>query len=52
MNPYEEQLLEKGYSLREIRRPGIRLTAEEALKRGFQSVEEYEEALHEFLNGQ
>ena len=52
MNPYKEQLVEKGYSLQELRQSSIRLTAAEAMKRGFESVEDYEEALHEFLNGQ
>lgn len=52
MNPYEEQLVEKGYSLQELRQPGKPLTLEEANKHGFQTIEGYREAIHDFLNEQ
>ncbi len=52
LNTYEQQLIDKGYSLSEIRRPGEPLTLTDANKHGFETVEDYREALHDFLNGQ
>ena len=52
MTSYEQYCLDKGYTLSEIRKPGKPLTLDEAQRNGFDTVEEYREALHEFLNGQ
>lgn len=53
MNVYEEQLVQKGYSLAEIR--GIRAPKREfpceIHGRRFETEAEYQEALADFLNG-
>jgi hypothetical protein len=53
-NPYEQTLLQKGYSLTEIRETKSTQTRKFPLTmygRTFQTEEEYNEALHDFLNG-
>ena len=53
-NPYEQTLLQKGYSLREIRQTKSIRTRTFPLTihgRTFQTEEEYNEALYDFLNG-
>ena len=55
-NPYLDQLCaQTGFSRfeasREVRASARRTTLEEAQARGFDTVEAYDEALHEFLNG-
>lgn len=52
-NPYRQQLLEKGYSLRETYAPS-RQKRQFPLTIGlrtFQTEEEYQDALYDFLNG-
>lgn len=48
---YTDYIEEKGYSVRECYRPAV-ITDETVYAAGYSSREEYEEALHEFLNGQ
>ena len=53
-NPYVIQTaLQTGMSVREVEREARRSTLSlgEAYAQGFDSVEEYEEAMHDFLNG-
>jgi hypothetical protein len=41
----------KGYTLRECNRPAV-ITLEKAQSLGYDTVDEYLEALHDFINGQ
>ena len=53
-NPYVIQTaLQEGISTWEVNRTATRsaLTLGDAYANGFNSVEEYEEAMHDFLNG-
>jgi hypothetical protein len=51
-NPYVQTLLEKGYSERECRRAASKKTFPLTIGyRTFQTQEEYDEALADFLNG-
>ena len=52
-NPYMQQLLEKGYTEQEIRQtPAPKKTFPCTIGlRTFDTEEQYEEALHNFLNG-
>ena len=53
-NPYEQTLLQKGYSLAEIRETKSTQTRTFPLTmygRTFQTEAEYLDAIHEFLNG-
>jgi hypothetical protein len=53
-NPYVIQAaLQEGISPAEVQRTATRccITDDEARKRGYDTAEEYEEALHDFLNG-
>ena len=52
MNIYEKQLVQKGYTLAELRRPVARPQVPAHLRDIYSTYEEYREALHEFLNGQ
>jgi hypothetical protein len=52
-NPYAIQAARQtGMSVAEVNRTATRavITDEEARKRGYDTAQEYEEALHEFLN--
>ena len=48
---YHDYILSKGYTLRECNRP-VTITLEEAQSRGFDTIEEYQQAIHDFLNEQ
>ena len=53
-NPYEQTLLQKGYSLREIRQTKSTQTRSFPLTihgRTFDTEQEYNDAIHDFLNG-
>jgi len=50
-NPYIQTLLEKGYTEKECRTYPKVKEVPERLRDRFSTYEEYEEALHEFLNG-
>ena len=52
MNIYEETLVQKGYTLAELRRPVARPQVPAHLRDIYPTYDEYREALHEFLNGQ
>jgi len=50
-NPYVEQLMEKGFSRWETYRPATEKTFPCVIgSRRFETQEEYDEALHDFLN--
>ena len=54
-NPYIDQLcaqtgMDHWEARRECRRPNV-ITDDEARRRGYESADAYEEALHDFLNG-
>lgn len=54
MNPYAQYVTEKGYTLRECNRPSkssINREVPAQFKDRFATYEEYQEAIHEFLNG-
>jgi len=52
-NPYTQTLLEKGYSLKETQTPSkvVHTYPRKIYGRVFETEEEYNEALHEFMNG-
>jgi hypothetical protein len=51
-NPYVQTLLEKGYTVAETRKPAPKRQFPCTIgARTFQTEEEYQEALHDFLNG-
>ena len=51
-NPYVQTLLEKGYTERELRKPASKKTFPYTVgSRTFQTQEEYDEALADFMNG-
>jgi len=52
MNIYEKQLVQKGYTLAEIRRPVARPVVPAHLQDIYPTYDEYREALADFLNGQ
>ena len=49
MSVYDEYVVAKGYTVAECNRPTV-ITDEVAREQGYDSAEEYEQALHEFLN--
>jgi len=51
MSVYDDYVVAKGYTRQECNRPST-ITLEKARANGFDTIEEYREALHEFLNGQ
>jgi hypothetical protein len=51
MNVYEKTLVQKGYSLQEIRRPVKRPEVPAHLREIYPTYDEYRQALHDFLNG-
>ena len=52
VNPYVQTLLEKGYTVAETRTPAPKRTFPYTVGyRTFQTEEEYQEALADFLNG-
>ena len=51
-NPYVQTLLEKGYTVAETRTPAPKRTFPCTIgARTFETEEQYQEALHDFLNG-
>ena len=51
-NPYVQTRLEKGYTVAETRKPAPKRQFPCTIgARTFQTEEEYQEALHDFLNG-
>ena len=50
-NPYVQHLMQKGYTVAELRRPVARPVVPEHLRDLYSSYAEYEEAIHEMLNG-
>ena len=51
MNIYEETLVQKGYTLSEIRRPVKRPVVPAHLRDIYPTYDEYAQAIHDFLNG-
>jgi hypothetical protein len=51
MNIYEKHLVQKGYTLAELRRPVKRPTVPEHLKDLYPTYDAYREAIHDMLNG-
>ena len=51
VNIYEETLVQKGYTLAELRRPVARPEVPEHLRDIYATYDDYREALHDFLNG-
>lgn len=54
MTPYAEYILQKGYTLRECYRPSqsaLKREVPDNMKDRYATYEEYENAIHEFLNG-
>ena len=50
MNVYEQYVIEKGYTLQEVRKP-IRPEVPAHLRDIYPTYEAYREAIHDFLNG-
>ncbi len=50
-NPYVQHLMQKGYTERELRRPVARKEVPANMKHLYATYAEYEEAIHEMLNG-
>jgi hypothetical protein len=50
MNVYEEYVVQKGYTLQEVRKP-IRPEVPKEFQHIYATYEEYRQALHDFLNG-
>ena len=53
LNCYEQYLVQKGYSLMEIRQPAkvVDKRVPERLRDRYDTYEQYQEAIHDFLNG-
>jgi hypothetical protein len=51
MNVYEKTLVQKGYTLAEIRRPVARPEVPAHLRDIYPTYDEYRQAIHDFLNG-
>ncbi len=50
-NVYHDYIQQKGYTVKECYKPAPKVIPD-ALKHRYSSYKEYEEALHDFLNGQ
>jgi len=50
-NPYVANLMQKGYTERELRRPVSRPEVPANMRHIYKTYDEYREALHDFLSG-
>jgi hypothetical protein len=50
-NPYVQQLMQKGYTEAELRKPVARPEVPANMRDIYKTYDEYREALHDFLNG-